>query len=360
MPVELAPVRAGEELPWDRLEAYLAPAARARRRDARDDRAAVPQRLGQPHLPAHVRRPAVRAAPAAVRRDRAGRPRHDARAPGAVAAVAAVRPRAAGIRAVRTTTTSSAPTSSSVEYRSGEVVWASLPPSMADLPDAGQPHRAGHRRRARRPAPRRSGRCGLADLGRPDGFLDRQLAGWRKRWELVASARARRRRWTRPPPSSPAAARRRRCGTFLHNDFKLDNCQFAPGEPDRVTSVFDWDMATLGDPFVDFGTLLNYWPDPSDTPDDRALHVPGMERIGLPTARRRRRALRRSAPVSTSTTSHWYEAFACWRRGVICQQLLPALRARREHRRAHGQPWRQRRDARQPGARGSSPSRRGR
>ena len=37
-------------------------------------------------------------------------------------------------------------------------------------------------------------------------------------------------------------------GTFLHNDFKLDNCQFTPGQPDRVTSVFDWDMATLGDP----------------------------------------------------------------------------------------------------------------
>ena len=69
---------------------------------------------------------------------------------------------------------------------------------------------------------------------------------------------------------------------IVHNDFKIDNCQFAPGEPDRVVSVFDWDMATIGDPLVDVGTLLNYWPDPSDG-DDGALAVPGLEKLGLPT-----------------------------------------------------------------------------
>ena len=39
--------------------------------------------------------------------------------------------------------------------------------------------------------------------------------------------------------------------SLLHNDYKLDNCQFDPGDPDRVTSIFDWDMATLGDPLTD-------------------------------------------------------------------------------------------------------------
>ena len=67
---------------------------------------------------------------------------------------------------------------------------------------------------------------------------------------------------------------------MLHNDFKLDNCQFDPRDPDRVKSIFDWDMATLGDPLADLGTLLNYWPDPSDDDEDRPLHAPGMELIG--------------------------------------------------------------------------------
>jgi len=69
----------------------------------------------------------------------------------------------------------------------------------------------------------------------------------------------------------------------LHNDLKVDNCQFDPADPDQVHSVFDWDMATLGDPLVDFGTLLNYWPDPSDRPGDRGAYIDGMEQMGLPT-----------------------------------------------------------------------------
>ncbi|HUF99541.1 MAG TPA: phosphotransferase family protein, partial [Ilumatobacter sp.] len=163
------------------------------------------------------------------------------------------------------------------EYRRGEVVWVELPPSMVVIPDAG----------------RRIGlatvdaladlhlvdpaACDLADLGRPEGYLERQVTSWRKRWDLVATPE-------HDPQMSAAGDRLRatlpvsRPGTILHNDFKTDNCQFQPGQPDRVSAVFDWDMATLGDPLADVGTLLNYWPDPADTPDDRALHIVGMER----------------------------------------------------------------------------------
>ena len=69
---------------------------------------------------------------------------------------------------------------------------------------------------------------------------------------------------------------------MLHNDYKIDNCQFDPADPDRVKSIFDWDMATLGEPLVDLGILLNYWPDPADEEGDRPLHVPGLEHLGLP------------------------------------------------------------------------------
>jgi aminoglycoside phosphotransferase (APT) family kinase protein len=206
-----------------------------------------------------------------------------------------------------------------LEYRTGEVVWSVPPPSLRSCADAG----------------RRIGLAvvdvladlhlvdpaavGLADLGRPAGYLDRQVRGWQQRWELVAAGRADAamravgaRLAATVPPSGRVAV--------LHNDFKPDNCQFTPGEPDRVTSVFDWDMATLGDPLADLGTLLNYWPDPSDTDDDRAFHVPGLESLGLPprAAVVERYAERTGADVARVT---WYEAFATWKTAVVLQQL---------------------------------------
>ena len=205
------------------------------------------------------------------------------------------------------------------EYRTGVVVWDEWPSSMAPLPDVAR--RAGF---ATVDAladlhlvdPRE---CELSDLGRPEGYLTRQVEGWRKRWELVATPEVDRQMVhladelgrTLPRSSTPAV---------LHNDFKMDNCQFAPGEPDRVVSVFDWDMATLGDPLADVGMLMNYWPDPSDPDDNQTLHVSGMERMGLPTRAEiaEHYAARTAADLSGIA---WYEAFAAWKIAVVCQQL---------------------------------------
>ena len=205
------------------------------------------------------------------------------------------------------------------EYRTGVVIWDRWPESMCSLPDVA----------------RRAGfatvdaladlhlvdpdECGLGDLGRPEGYLTRQVEGWRKRWELVATPEIDEQmvrlgdELRRRLPRSPAPV-------VLHNDFKMDNCQFAPGEPDRVVSVFDWDMATLGDPLADVGMLLHYWPDPSDVEGDRPLHVPGMERMGLPTRAEvaGHYAARTGADLSGIA---WYEAFASWKIAVVCQQL---------------------------------------
>jgi aminoglycoside phosphotransferase (APT) family kinase protein len=120
-------------------------------------------------------------------------------------------------------------------------------------------------------------------------------------------------RLERAIPTSPRPS-------ILHNDYKLDNCQFDPAVPDQVKSIFDWDMATLGDPLVDLGTLLNYWPDPSDTPDNRPITNPGTESLGLPT---RSEVIKRYSEGTGLGVGdvHWYEAFACWKTAVILQQL---------------------------------------
>jgi aminoglycoside phosphotransferase (APT) family kinase protein len=203
-----------------------------------------------------------------------------------------------------------------LEYRTGEIVWNELPPSMRGDPDAGKKlgfavvdalaelHLVD-------PAS-----CGLEALGRPDGYVRRQVDGWRARWDLVATpdvdelmgAVAAELSDTLPSPTR---------ATLLHNDFKIDNCQVAPGHPEAVTTILDWDMATLGDPLVDFGTLLNYWTDPAD---DEPPLVAGVDTFGLPTraAITERYAVRTGVDVSRAA---WYEAFATWKTAVVLQQL---------------------------------------
>ncbi len=99
---------------------------------------------------------------------------------------------------------------------------------------------------------------GLGELGRPDGFVTRQIEGWAGRWEAAA---------TRSVPDMATAGDLLRSGVsdpqavaVLHNDFKLDNTMV--GDGGDLVAVLDWDMATLGDPLVDLGTLLAYWVDP--------------------------------------------------------------------------------------------------
>lgn len=205
------------------------------------------------------------------------------------------------------------------EFRVGEIVWSALSPAMAAIPGAARSvgfavvdaladlHLVD-------PAAR-----DLSDLGRPDGFVRRQVDGWTARWERVASPdldevmTAGARALARAIPQS-------RRVSILHNDFKIDNCQFERGDPSAVTSVFDWDMATLGDPYVDLGILLNYWPDPNDTPDDRALHYPGLEGMGLPS---RGEIVQRYVARTGFDAADlaWYEAFANWKTAIVREQL---------------------------------------
>jgi len=200
------------------------------------------------------------------------------------------------------------------EYRGGGVViFGEAPESMAGLPDLGMRlatamadaladlHRVNF------------AAVGLSDLGKPEGYLERQVAGWRDRWTRVASEEcgARyeaigERLAAEMPQSGPPA--------LVHNDYKLDNCQFLPGEPDRVVSVFDWDMATLGDPLVDVGICLSYWrfmrrAESLGLPESRVFAELYAERMGIDPDRLR-----------------WYEAFADWRTGVAVQQLYDRFR----------------------------------
>ena len=149
--------------------------------------------------------------------------------------------------------------------------------------------------------------------------MERQVAGWSRRWELFKfddSSAAMDELHRRLVSELPALSR----VSIVHNDLKLDNCQFDPADPDRVASIFDWDMATLGDPLIDLGTLLNYWPDPADPPDASRASHPGLTGMGLPT---RAAIVRRYASLTGVDVAavRWWEAFALWKTVVVVQQL---------------------------------------
>jgi len=206
-----------------------------------------------------------------------------------------------------------------LEYRSGEVIWGVVPPSMAHHPDVGRRTGLAVVDALAELHLVDPGEVGLSDLGRPDGFVERQVQGWSQRWDLAAL-----------PDSDPlmgevgaqlaATTPTSRYVSILHNDYKLDNCQFDPHDPDRVKSVFDWDMATLGDPFIDLGITLNYWPDPADVDGLRPIVNPGMDDLGMPA---RAEVIERYASRTgfDVVDVRWYEAFAAWKTAVVLQQL---------------------------------------
>lgn len=103
-------------------------------------------------------------------------------------------------------------------------------------------------------------RLGLSDLGRPEGFVARQVAGWTDRWHRAKDDEVP--AMEELADALTAAVPGPQRAVLLHNDFKIDNLMVdATG---GVVAVFDWDMATIGDPLVDLGTALAYWAAPGD------------------------------------------------------------------------------------------------
>jgi aminoglycoside phosphotransferase (APT) family kinase protein len=110
--------------------------------------------------------------------------------------------------------------------------------------------------------------AGLGDLGHPEGYIERQVTGWNKRY---VSARTEEcpdleslGEWLmqhRPADGPPA---------FLHNDYKYDNLMLDPRDLTRIVAVLDWEMATVGDPLMDLGMTLAYWVQADDSEDQRS------------------------------------------------------------------------------------------
>jgi len=110
---------------------------------------------------------------------------------------------------------------------------------------------------------------GLESFGRPDGYLERQVRRWSQQWERSKTSELPEideliRRLGAALPKSPAP-------TIVHGDYRLGNMALDPRDPGRVVAIFDWEMATLGDPLADLGYTLIYWYEAGDAAHDDGI-----------------------------------------------------------------------------------------
>jgi aminoglycoside phosphotransferase (APT) family kinase protein len=158
---------------------------------------------------------------------------------------------------------------------------------------------------------------GLGDLGKPDGYIERQVKGWAERYAKAKTDDVpqivRLGTWLEDHRPRESGA------TLVHNDFKYDNVVLSP-DLSGVLAVLDWEMATIGDPLMDLGTALGYWIEPEDPPVFQITVFGPTNRPGNLTrvefAERWSRATGRDA-----SNVLFYYAFALFKLAVVAQQL---------------------------------------
>ncbi len=165
---------------------------------------------------------------------------------------------------------------------------------------------------------------GLADFGRPRGYLARQLARWQRQWDLSV---------TRPMPGYAELVPRltaglpsetddgNAAGVLVHGDFRLDNMLVVTEPRPRVAAVLDWEMSTLGDPLADLGLSLVYWAEPGE--QDLLAFSAGASVTTAPGFLRRAEVADAYARVTGRDLSRlgYYMAFGCFKLAVVLEGI---------------------------------------
>jgi aminoglycoside phosphotransferase (APT) family kinase protein len=156
---------------------------------------------------------------------------------------------------------------------------------------------------------------GLEGFGKPTGYLERQLRRFTGLWEhnqtreipQVAEVGA----WLADnmPQSGPA--------TIVHGDYRLGNVMMAPSAPARLRAIFDWEMATIGDPLADVGYMMIHWAQAEDPPSKFNLQAV-TTRPGFPSRQEMVARYEQKSGRSVSSLD-WYVALALWKAVVFME-----------------------------------------
>ena len=158
----------------------------------------------------------------------------------------------------------------------------------------------------------------LNELGKINGYVKRQVEGWIKRYnhsktdsianmDFIAS-------WLNE--NQPLEVQ----GSVIHNDFKYDNLVLDKDNHSNITAVLDWEMATIGDPFMDLGTTLGYWMDKNDLPELKLFQLSATTLDGNPT-REGILELYEKESGKSITNPVFYYVFGLFKIAVIAQQI---------------------------------------
>lgn len=160
--------------------------------------------------------------------------------------------------------------------------------------------------------------AGLGDLGKPDGYVTRQVEGWIKRYQNARTDEIaemeRLAAWLMENKPSESGA------CLIHNDYKYDNLVLDPDELSRIKACLDWEMATIGDPLMDLGSTLGYWVD-ADDPEEWQKQSFGL--TTLPGNLNREELMEHYLRKSGRTAGNpvFYYAYALFKIAVIVQQI---------------------------------------
>ncbi|HEY0701799.1 MAG TPA: phosphotransferase family protein [Candidatus Acidoferrales bacterium] len=159
---------------------------------------------------------------------------------------------------------------------------------------------------------------GLADLGKPQGYLERQVRGWVERYagsqthdypEVKSIAE-----WMTQhlPPEQR--------GALVHNDYKYDNAVLDRDDLAQIIGLLDWEMSTIGDPLTDLGTALAYWVNADDPPELQSIR---WGPTNFPGSFTREEIVERYAQKTKRDVSNlaFYLSFARFKLAVIVQQI---------------------------------------
>jgi aminoglycoside phosphotransferase (APT) family kinase protein len=158
---------------------------------------------------------------------------------------------------------------------------------------------------------------GLGGFGKPSGYLERQLRRFGGLWEHNKTRELPRVQqlgeWLAANlPESPPS-------TIVHGDYRLGNVMVGPDPPARIVAIFDWELATIGDPLADLGYLTVTWVEPHDPADTMFSSLSAVTRQeGFPT-RDELVALYEERTGRSMSDLRWYQTLALWKAAVFME-----------------------------------------